>query len=82
MCLTFNLVKFLTINFFHLFKEVSHVMHQIGLIVQHLHKMGIAHRDLKPENLLLATKSDEHFLIKLCDFGFAKEANGGLLTPK
>jgi serine/threonine protein kinase len=57
-------------------------MHQIGLIVQHLHKMGIAHRDLKPENLLLATKSDEHFLIKLCDFGFAKEANGGLLTPK
>lgn len=62
--------------------EVAQIMHQIVATVQHLHNMGIAHRDLKPENLLLATKSDDHFIIKLCDFGFAKEANGGLLTPK
>jgi serine/threonine protein kinase len=37
--------------------------------------------DLKPENLLLKTNEDDS-IIKLCDFGFAKEAHEGLTTPK
>lgn len=55
-------------------------MHQICYAVRHLHSMNIAHRDLKPENLLL-TSNDENSVIKLTDFGFAKEVNLGLVTP-
>ncbi|CAF4730612.1 unnamed protein product, partial [Rotaria sp. Silwood2] len=40
--------------------------------VHHLHTMDIAHRDLKPENLLLTDKTNDAIL-KLGDFGFAKE---------
>jgi mitogen-activated protein kinase-activated protein kinase 2 len=61
--------------------EVAKIMLQICKAVSHLHSMGIAHRDLKPENLLLKSK-DENSLIKLSDFGFAKEAEEGLITPK
>ena len=42
--------------------------------------MGIAHRDLKPENLLFTSKNKDA-LIKLIDFGFAKEEILNLSTP-
>ncbi|RNA11842.1 MAP kinase-activated kinase 2 isoform X1 [Brachionus plicatilis] len=61
-------------------QEVAKIMKQVCTAVSHLHKMGIAHRDLKPENLLLTSK-DENAIIKLSDFGFAKEACQGLNTP-
>jgi serine/threonine protein kinase len=37
-------------------------------------------QDLKPENLLLREENGET-LIKLTDFGFAKESSLGLKTP-
>jgi serine/threonine protein kinase len=43
--------------------------------------LGIAHRDLKPENILLLTKDEKSLVIKISDFGFAKEAYKGLTTP-
>ncbi len=55
-------------------------MNQICFAVKHLHSMSIAHRDLKPENLLLST-NDDSAIIKLTDFGFAKEVSSGLVTP-
>lgn len=61
-------------------QEVAKIMHQICSAVKHLHSMNIAHRDLKPENLLLSA-SDERAIIKLTDFGFAKEVSLGLITP-
>lgn len=61
-------------------QEVAKIMHQICSAVGHLHHLGIAHRDLKPENLLLST-NDERAIIKLTDFGFAKEVTQGLQTP-
>lgn len=61
-------------------QEVAKIMHQICSAVKHLHSMNIAHRDLKPENLLL-TSNDDTSIIKLTDFGFAKEVNLGLITP-
>ena len=38
--------------------------------------------DLKPENLLLSSNDDDD-IIKICDFGFAKELiNNGLTSPR
>ena len=61
-------------------QEVARIMFQLCSAVKHLHDMGVAHRDLKPENILLSSKSDDAVL-KLTDFGFAKEVLKGLSTP-
>ncbi|XP_046439934.1 MAP kinase-activated protein kinase 2-like [Daphnia pulex] len=63
-------------------REAAEVMRDICLAVRHLHYMGIAHRDLKPENLLYSSPGLDGIL-KLTDFGFAKEcfAKETLQTP-
>ncbi|XP_065059096.1 MAP kinase-activated protein kinase 2-like [Rhopilema esculentum] len=62
-------------------REAAAIVRMIALAVAHLHAMNIAHRDLKPENLLFARKADET-LLKLTDFGFAKETlSVSLQTP-
>ena len=43
--------------------------------LEHLHSQSIVHRDIKPENILI--KSRRPFLLKLVDFGFAR--NGSVL---
>ncbi|XP_049847208.1 MAP kinase-activated protein kinase 2-like isoform X3 [Schistocerca gregaria] len=62
--------------------EAAEIMREICLAVKHLHDMNIAHRDLKPENLLY-TKPDHTGILKLTDFGFAKEtfSKDTLQTP-
>lgn len=55
-------------------REAANIILAIANAVAHLHNMDIAHRDLKPENLLFTTKDDDAVL-KLTDFGFAKEGN-------
>lgn len=52
--------------------EAAQVMHEICIAVKYLHDNNIAHRDLKPENLLY-TKKGPCGILKLTDFGFAKE---------
>lgn len=47
-------------------------MHEICVAVKYLHDLNIAHRDLKPENLLY-TSPHANAVLKLTDFGFAKE---------
>lgn len=47
-------------------------MHEICIAVKYLHDNDIAHRDLKPENLLYSKKGT-FGVLKLTDFGFAKE---------
>jgi serine/threonine protein kinase len=44
---------------------------QIVNAVYYLHQNNIIHRDIKPENILIGKKG----LLKLCDFGWAKELN-------
>ena len=44
---------------------------QIINAVYFLHQNNIIHRDIKPENILLG----ENGILKLCDFGWAKELN-------
>jgi len=60
-------------------REAAEVMHDICKAIAHLHSMNIAHRDVKPENLLYSRK-DHLGVLKLTDFGFAKETVSNLLT--
>ncbi|CAF4705293.1 unnamed protein product, partial [Rotaria socialis] len=53
-------------------REAANVILMIAKAVAHLHHMDMAHRDLKPENLLFTTNAEDA-LLKLTDFGFAKE---------
>jgi len=53
-------------------KEAADIVKDICLAVKFLHDINLAHRDLKPENLLYTSK-DSSAVLKLTDFGFAKE---------
>ncbi|XP_025106866.1 MAP kinase-activated protein kinase 2-like isoform X2 [Pomacea canaliculata] len=63
-------------------REAAEIIRSIAKAIDHLHSMNIAHRDLKPENLLYTDKTP-HAILKLTDFGFAKEINAykSLQTP-
>ncbi|KAI8433387.1 hypothetical protein MSG28_015427 [Choristoneura fumiferana] len=64
-------------------RQAAEIMHSICVAVRHLHDSNIAHRDIKPENLLY-TDTAPRGLLKLTDFGFAKEtlsAQDTLQTP-
>ncbi|XP_027466346.1 MAP kinase-activated protein kinase 2 isoform X1 [Zalophus californianus] len=63
-------------------KEASEIMKSIGEAIQYLHSINIAHRDVKPENLLYTSKRP-NAILKLTDFGFAKEttSHNSLTTP-
>lgn len=63
-------------------REAAQIMREICTSVKYLHDMNIAHRDLKPENLLY-TSNEPNAILKLTDFGFAKEINSKatLQTP-
>ncbi|MES1911711.1 MAG: hypothetical protein MHM6MM_004104 [Cercozoa sp. M6MM] len=54
--------------------EVRHVMRQVLLGLDYMHKHGFFHRDLKPENLLVRTCSSSGAIsCKIADFGLARE---------
>ncbi|XP_061731228.1 MAP kinase-activated protein kinase 3 [Nerophis ophidion] len=63
-------------------KEASEIMRDIGSAIEFLHNINIAHRDIKPENLLYTSKH-KNAILKLTDFGFAKETSqhNPLQTP-
>ena len=52
--------------------KIKWILYQIVLGLAYMHKHGFFHRDMKPENLLV-TGSDSHPLVKLADFGLARE---------
>lgn len=63
-------------------REAAGIIGDIAKAIHYLHSMNIAHRDLKPENLLYSKKGPDG-VIKLTDFGFAKELTSykSLQTP-
>ncbi|XP_030369639.1 putative glycogen synthase kinase-3 homolog [Scaptodrosophila lebanonensis] len=58
----------LPINFVRLY------IYQLFRSMAYIHSFGYCHRDIKPQNLLLDTESA---ILKLCDFGSAKQLIGG-----
>ena len=52
--------------------KIKWILYQIVLGLAYMHKHGFFHRDMKPENLLVSG-SDSHPLVKLADFGLARE---------
>ena len=55
-------------------EEKLELMYQAALAVRHLHQCKpepVAHRDIKPQNILV-TGSEDKPVIKLCDFGSAR----------
>ncbi|XP_077386365.1 MAP kinase-activated protein kinase 3 isoform X1 [Festucalex cinctus] len=63
-------------------RKASEIMRDIGTAIEFLHSLNIAHRDIKPENLLYTSKH-RNGVLKLTDFGFAKETtqHNPLQTP-
>ncbi|XP_068083820.1 ovarian-specific serine/threonine-protein kinase Lok isoform X3 [Anabrus simplex] len=53
-------------------KQTKLLFYQLAIAVQYMHQHSITHRDLKPANILLVTSSP-HTLIKVTDFGLAKD---------
>jgi serine/threonine protein kinase len=61
-------------RFFEICKQVLD-----GLSCAHEHNM--VHRDLKPGNIMLCTDDDAHTIVKIIDFGIARELTPEALTP-
>jgi serine/threonine protein kinase len=53
---------------------------QVGKGLRRVHEVGFVHRDLKPANLYLARSGDDdEDIVKILDFGIAKETGGELV---
>ena len=58
-------------------KDSLKVLVQVGKALRKAHEAGFAHRDLKPANLFIA-KIDDEEVVKILDFGIAKEQHAAL----
>ena len=57
-------------------REVARVGLQLLTALSKAHKQNIIHRDLKPSNIMLTKSDDGRMLVKVLDFGIAKNVQG------
>ncbi len=50
---------------------------QIAMSLREAHLIGLIHRDLKPQNIMVAQRAGETDVVKVLDFGLAREVVGG-----
>lgn len=50
-------------------ETVRKYIYQLLKAISYCHSVNVIHRDIKPENLLICSETN---LLKLCDFGFAR----------
>jgi len=61
-------------------RQVLSIGIQVCSALVHVHDKGIVHRDLKPDNIMVTSTRQREFLVKLLDFGIAKNV-GVDITP-
>jgi serine/threonine-protein kinase len=59
-------------------KKALDVTAQVADALAYINKHGLIHRDIKPENLMM----DAQGVVKLCDFGLAKQATGDMSVTR
>lgn len=57
-------------------EKVKNYIYQLIKAIHWCHKNDIVHRDIKPENLLISYND----VLKLCDFGFARNLSEGTVV--
>lgn len=53
---------------------------QLARALNVVHEAGVVHRDLKPSNIMLYLDDEEEPILKLLDFGLAKDLDGERMT--
>ncbi|WP_437989510.1 protein kinase domain-containing protein [Sorangium sp. So ce145] len=62
--------------------EAARIAVQTGKALRRAHESGLVHRDLKPGNLFLSRVDEDEEIVKILDFGIAKQLTGKLLTDE
>jgi serine/threonine-protein kinase len=53
---------------------VTRIIGQAATGLSHAHSAGIIHRDIKPANIFMTTRGPGDFVVKILDFGIAKQS--------
>ena len=53
--------------------RATHLLRQIAASLREAHSIGLIHRDLKPQNIMVTQRAGEADVIKVLDFGLARD---------